>query len=91
MILGLLVNKMPSLDKPKLGGDDNTDVVRGLVREFLDMLGDGEAEPHKKCIINSKSFCHSSMESTAGANAKASISPVFGPHILFGVCTISLF
>jgi len=37
---------MPSLEKPKLGGDDNTDVVRGLVREFLDMLGDGEAETH---------------------------------------------
>lgn len=46
MILGPLVNNMPSLEKPKLGGDDNTDVVRGLVREFLDMLGDGEAETH---------------------------------------------
>ena len=46
MILGPLVNNMPSLEKPKLGGDDNTDVVRGLLREFLDMLGDGEAETH---------------------------------------------
>lgn len=46
MILGPLVNNMPSLEKPKLGGDDNTDVVRGLVREFLDMLGDGDAETH---------------------------------------------
>jgi len=46
MILGPLVNNMPSLEKPKLGGDNNTDVVRGLVREFLDMLGDGEAETH---------------------------------------------
>ena len=41
---------MPSLEKPKLGGDDNTDVVRGLVREFLDKLGDGEAESHNKFI-----------------------------------------
>ena len=36
---------MSTLVKPKLDGDDNAtiDVVGGLVHEFLEMLGDGEA------------------------------------------------
>ena len=74
MILGPLVNNMPSLEKPKLGGDDNTDVVRGLVREFLDMLGDGEAETHaalsSHVYITALLFCHRVMENNSRCKCK---------------------
>ena len=32
-----------SLEKPKPSGDDDYDVIGGLVEEFFEMLGDGEA------------------------------------------------
>lgn len=37
------INMASSLVKPKSSGDDDYDIVGGLVEEFFEMLGDGEA------------------------------------------------